>query len=227
MIRKVTAVSQPATPVETTETQTPTPVVAAETTTVETTVETTPITTGITNKNTENKGDVKMSTPTPITGGIANLTKEQRKEMMDKAKLVMEEKKAKGQVNYAATSVSQAADILRDTTLNKTFKVKGHEIAVKSNIIEIIDKYRNADPEKVPVTKDDLSRILELAAAAIIDYAIEGHGVKLQGAKSNVTFTIKNVYGKGIKHSVAALIQKPGRFLSSDKVRLTTEEFEG
>ena len=117
MIRKVTAVSQPATPVETTETQTPAPVVAAETTTVETT----PIVTEITNKNTENKGEVKMSTP--ITGGIANLTKEQRKEMMDKAKLVMEEKKAKGQVNYAATSVSQAADILRETTLNKTFKV--------------------------------------------------------------------------------------------------------
>ena len=204
MIRKVTAVSQPATPVETTETQTPAPVVAAETTTVETT----PIATEITNKNTENKGDVKMSTP--ITGGIANLTKEQRKEMMDKAKLVMEEKKAKGQVNYAATSVSQAADILRETTLNKTFKVKGHEIAVKSNIIEIIDKYRNADPEKVPVTKDDLSRILELAAAAIIDYAVEGHGVKLQGAKNNVVFTIKNVYGKGVKHSQAQLIQKPG-----------------
>jgi hypothetical protein len=214
MIRKVTAVSQPATPVETTETQTPAPIVAAETTTVETT-----------NKNTENKGEVKMSTP--ITGGITNLTKEQRQEMAAKAKIVMDERKAKGQVNYAATSVSQAADILRETTLNKTFKVKGHEIAVKSNIIEIIDKYRNADPEKVPVTKEDLSRILELAAAAIIDYAVEGHGVKLQGAKNNVTFTIKNVYGKGIKHSVAALIQKPGRFLSSDKVRLTTEEFEG
>ena len=79
----------------------------------------------------------------------------------------------------------------------------------------------------MPVSKEDLVRILELSAAAMIDYAIEGHGVKMQGAKNNVTFTIKNIYGKGIKHSVAALIQKPGRFLSSDKVRLTTEEFEG
>lgn len=216
MIRKVTAVSQPATPVETTEVQAP--VVEA----VKVDAEETKV---ITNKNTKDKGEVKMSTP--ITGGIANLTKEQRQEMAAKAKIVMDERKAKGQINYSATSAGNAADVLRDTTLTKTFKVKGHEIEVKSNIIEIIDKYRNNDATKLPVSKEDLTRILELSAAAIIDYAIEGHGVKLQGAKNNVTFTIKNIYGKGIKHSVAALIQKPGRFLSSDKVRLTTEEFEG
>ena len=219
MIRKVTAVSQATpveTPVETPEVQAP--VVEAIKVDAEETIV-------ITNKNTEDKGEVKMSTP--IIGGIANLTKEQRQEMIAKAKIVMDERKAKGQVNYSATSAGNAADVLRDTTLTKTFKVKGHEIEVKSNIIEIIDKYRNNDATTLPVSKEDLVRILELSAAAMIDYAIEGHGVKMQGAKNNVTFTIKNIYGKGIKHSVAALIQKPGRFLSSDKVRLTTEEFEG
>ena len=124
MIRKVTAVSQPATPVETTEVQAPV-------------VDTVKVDTVITNKK-EDKGEVKMSTP--ITGGIANLTKEQRQEMAAKAKIVMDERKAKGQVNYSATSAGNAADVLRDTTLTKTFKVKGHEIEVKSNIIEIIDK---------------------------------------------------------------------------------------
>ena len=220
MIRKVTAVSQATpveTPVETPEVQAP--VVEAIKVDAEETIV-------ITNKNTEDKGEVKMSTP--ITGGIANLTKEQRQEMAAKAKIVMDERKLKGQVNYSATSAGNAADVLRDTTLTKTFKVKGHEIEVKSNIIEIIDKYRNNDATTLPVSKEDLVRILELSAAAMIDYAIEGHGVKMQGGKNNnVTFTIKNVYGKGVKHSVAALIQKPGRFLSSDKVRLTTEEFEG